>query len=99
MTTLKHKPILILASFILLLVKGFRAFPRATLLSAWVTAVRVKEATLSTWDLVVLTNVSCFSDEIDIVVLVVWLLLERCLADWVEITTFTPGCIVVDADG
>ena len=96
MTTLKHKPIIILALFILLFVKGF---PRASLLSAWVTAVSVKEAKLSTWDLVVLTNDSCFSDEIDIVVLVGWLLLERCLADWVEITTFPSGCIVVVADG
>ena len=99
MATLKHKPVIILALFTLLFVKGFRAFPRATLLSGWVTAVSVKEATLSTCDLVVLTNDSCFSDEIDIVVLVFWLLLERCLADWVEKTTFTPGCIVVVADG
>ena len=112
MAMLKHKPIIILALFILLLVKCFRDFPRATLLSGWVTAldvpfpnlcltvaVGVKEETLSTCDLVVLTNDSCFSDGIGIVVLVVWLLLGRCLADWLEITTFPPGCIVVVSDG
>ena len=112
MAMLKHKPIIILPLFILLFVKGFRDFPRATLLSGWVTAldvpfpnlcltvaVGVKEKKLPTCDLVVLTNDSCFSNEIGIVVLVVWLLLGRCLADWIEITTLPPGCIVVVADG
>lgn len=112
MAMLKHKPTIILSLFILLIVKGFRDFPGASLLSGWVTAldvpfpnlcltvaVGVKEKKLPTCDLVVLTNDSCFSDEIGIVVLVVWLLLGRCFADWIEITTLPPGCIVVVADG
>lgn len=41
MAMLKHKPTIILSLFILLFVKGFRDFPRASLLFGWVTALDV----------------------------------------------------------